>query len=111
MLVEVAKPVTLIICILSLYAVFYAAFLDPASDLEQRIWESLGLLALAAAISLVSALIFREASHESYARSARLRETLPVQMFCWAAGAMVVLFAVSWYLRSYCVFYRDVRVF
>jgi hypothetical protein len=30
-------------------------------------------------------------------------------MFCWAAAVMVVLFVVSWYLETYCVFYRDIR--
>jgi hypothetical protein len=30
-------------------------------------------------------------------------------MFCWAASIMLVLFVVSWYLETYCVFYRDVR--
>ena len=32
MLVEVAKPVTLISCILSLFAVFHTAFLAPSSE-------------------------------------------------------------------------------
>lgn len=111
---ELAKPVTLIVCILSLYGVFYTAFLDPVNDFDQRIWESLGLLALAGGISIVSALIFREPIHEQttapYLRGARLTATLPVRMFCWASAAMLILFLVSWYLERYCVFYRDVRV-
>ena len=55
MFIEFAKPVSLIFCILSLYAVFHAAFLNPASDLEQRVHESLHFLALAACISIASA--------------------------------------------------------
>jgi hypothetical protein len=108
--VEVAKPVALVLCILSLFALFQAAFLNPGSDLEQRIWDSLVLLALAAGISITSGLIFREATRESSADSARLTATLPVQMFCWASSIMLVLFVVSWYLENYCVFYRDIRV-
>ena len=46
MLVEVAKPVTLVFCILSLYAVFSSAFLDLSIDLHQRLCESLLRLAL-----------------------------------------------------------------
>ena len=111
MLVELAKPVTLIVCILSLYAVFYTAFLNPAGDPDQRIYESLGLLALAAGVSVVSAFIFREATHAHSAKSARLTTTLPFRMFCWASGAMLILFVVSWYLEKYCIFYRDIRVF
>ena len=111
MFMELAKPVTLIVCILSLYGVFYTAFLTPASDLDQRICESLGLLALTAGISIVSALIFREAAAESCARKTPLTATLPLQVFCWASGIMVVLFFVSWYLETHCIFYRDARFF
>jgi hypothetical protein len=114
MLVEVAKPVTLISCIISLYAVFHAAFLVPSSDMHERIYHSLGLLALAAAISLISGLVFRGATKERdpetrHARGARLTSTLPVQTFFWASSAMLVLFVISWYLESHCIFYRDVR--
>jgi hypothetical protein len=109
MLLEVARPVTFIFCILSLYSVFDAAFLVPSIDMRQRICDSLALLALAAATSLISGLIFRDSTHEPEAASMRLAGTLPIQMFCWAASIMVVLFTVSWYLETYCVFYRDVR--
>jgi hypothetical protein len=111
MFVEFAKPVTLIFCILSLYALFHAAFLNPSSDLEQRVYESLRFLALAACISFASALVFRRATQESYTRRAGLAATLPMQIFCWASGIMFVLFVVSLYLESHCIFYKDVRVF
>jgi hypothetical protein len=109
MFVEVAKPVALILCILSLCAVFNTAFLDPSSDVHQRICDSLGRLALAAGIALISGLIFRGAAPERHASSPRLTATLPVQIFCGASGAMLILFFVSWYLESHCIFYRDVR--
>jgi hypothetical protein len=108
MLFEVAKPVTLIFCILSLYAVFNTAFLVPSIDVQQRICDSLSLLALAAVTSLLSGLTFR-ATHEMEAGNTRLIATLPMQIFCWAASTMLVLFVLSWYLETYCVFYRDVR--
>jgi cation transporter-like permease len=108
MLFEVARPVTLIFCILSLSSVFNVAFLVPSIDMRQRIRDSLVLLALAAVISLISGLIFRDSNHEPEAGT-RLAATLPIQMFCWAASIMLVLFVVSWYLETYCVFYRDVR--
>jgi hypothetical protein len=109
-LVEMAKPVTLLLCILSLYGVFHAAFLAPAGDLEDKAYHSLALLALAAGIALASGLIFRDASLGLRAGSARLRATLPVQVFCWASGVMFVLFLVSWYLEAHCIFYRDIRI-
>jgi hypothetical protein len=110
MLVEVAKPVALLLCMLSLFAVFHTAFLVPGSDLQEKIWDSLKLLALAGGISLVSGLIFRESASESTNDNARLAATLPVQVFCWAVGIMLVLFVVSWYLESRCIFYRDIHL-
>jgi hypothetical protein len=109
MFAEVAKPVTLIFCILSLYAVFSAAFLAVSVDMHGKICECLIRLALAAAISLISGLIFRDAVQEPHVGSARLTATLPIQLFCWASGVMLILFVISWYLERYCVFYRDTR--
>ena len=113
MFVEVAKPVVLVFCILSLYAVFYTAFLDPLGDPNLRIWESLALLALAAGVAVVSGLIFREGMLDAgarYSRHVRLMDTLPMRMFCWASAIMLILFLVSWYLETHFVFYRDIRV-
>lgn len=109
MFLELAKPVTFVFCILSLCAVFGTAFLVPSSDIRQRIGDSLVLLALAAIISFIGGLVFRDAPHDPSAGSARLIATLPVQVFCWASGIMLVLFAISRYLECYCIFYRDVR--
>jgi hypothetical protein len=108
MLVEVAKPVTFILCILSLYAVFHAAFMAP-SDLQQKVYESILLLALSAIVSVISGLSFRAAEPEPEAHQMRLISTLPLQLFCWATSIMLVLFLLSWYLETYCVFYKDVR--
>jgi hypothetical protein len=109
MFAEVAKPITLIFCILSLYSVFDAAFLAVSIDVHQKIYESLIRLALSAGISLMGGLIFRDATQEPHARGECLTATLPIQLFCWGSGVMLVLFVVSWYLESYCVFYRDTR--
>jgi hypothetical protein len=109
MLGEIAKPITLLFCMVSLCAVFHVAFLVPAIDLDERILDSLRLLTLAAGISLVSGMIFREAAAERQDGSPRLIGTLPMRIFCWASGLMVILFVVSWYLENYCVFYRDIR--
>jgi hypothetical protein len=111
MLVEVAKPITLLFSILSLYGVFHTAFLLPTTDVEQRLSESLGLLALAAGICLLSGLIFREAPENRDTRCDRLVATLPVQLFCWASTVMLILFLVSWYLETHCIFYRDIRFY
>jgi hypothetical protein len=124
-LVEIAKPITLLLCILSLYAVFHTAFLVQGRTVGERVWDSLDLLVLAAGISVVSGLIFREGESPvesqgeregatareqvGHAGRVRLGGTLPVQIFVWATGIMVGLFVVSWYLETYVIFYRDVR--
>jgi cation transport ATPase len=108
MLLELTKPIALMLCMLSLCAVFYTAFMAPAINLEQRTWDSLVLISLAAGICLTSGLIFRGSEQDG---NARLTATLPVQMFFWATCWMLVLFVVSWYLETHCIFYKDVRRF
>lgn len=70
MLLELAKPVALLLCLLSLFAVFHTLFLSiedphlilvPHKAFDDRILDSLLLLALSAAISLMGGIIFREA--------------------------------------------------
>jgi hypothetical protein len=106
MLLDLAKPVALVLCMVSLCALFYTAFLVPASGVEQRSWDSLILLSLAAGICLTSGMLFREPVGDDMEP---LLRTLPMQMFCWAVVLMVVLFFCSWYLETHYVFYKDVR--
>jgi len=107
MLLEAVKPIAVLLCLLSLCAVFYTAFLIPASDLERNPWDTLFLLSLAAGISLAGGMIFRESTETA---DDSLVQTLPVQMFCWGVGLMLVLFLASWYLETHVVFYKDVRL-
>ena len=118
MLLDLAQPAAFLLSILSLASVFHAAFLLPASTLEERLDAGLLRLALAAAIAIVAALIFREADAEGDARfnadfrahfgagfdgstaHPSLFTTLPLQLFCWATSVMIVLFAVSWYIET-----------
>jgi len=62
---------------------------------------------VAAGISLIGGLVFRNATQKTRTRHAGLAATLPVQLFCWASGTMLVLFVISWYLEANCVFYRN----
>ena len=112
MLLELAKPVALLLCLLSLVALFHTAFLSiasvdsllPGPVLDQRIVDSILLLGLTAAISLLAGLLFREDTplpHPS------LSATLPVQIFYWSTGIMLLLFVVAHYLETHCDFYRS----
>jgi hypothetical protein len=112
MWMEIAKPIALMLCMVSLFGVFHTAFLVPAADMQQRISTGLERLALAAAISLISGVIFREpASGASSGNgNSHVFATLPMRVFLWTTAAMLIFFVVSWYLESHCIFYRDVRV-
>ena len=78
----------------------------PASDLHQRISDSLQLLAVAAGISLTSGFLFLEPiSGPSPAQSpdsTRLLATLPMQLFCWTVGLLLILFVTALYLGTQC---------
>jgi hypothetical protein len=108
MLLEVVKPIALMLCLLSLCAVFNTAFLLPASGLEQKLWDSMVLLALAGGICVASGMLFRK---HGGGEVEPVMQTLPVRVFCWAACVMVVLFLAAWWLETYCIFYKDVRRF
>ncbi len=58
MLLELARPIVLLGCILSLLKLFHAAFLEPAATNLQRLEDALGPFLLAAAIALLGALVF-----------------------------------------------------
>ena len=112
MLLDLAKFVALLLCLLSLYALFHTAFLipgtldvlNPGPALHDRIMDTLVLFGLASGIAIVSGLIFRDSTPEPHPS---LSATLPLQLFYWSVGIMVLLFAASWYLETHVIFYRS----
>jgi hypothetical protein len=110
MLLELAKPVALLLCLLSLYGLFHTLFfspvdphllLQPNQALRDRIIDSVLLLALSGGISVLGGLIFREAEPHP---QPRLAATLPLQLFYWAISIMIVLFFLSWFLETHYIF-------
>jgi hypothetical protein len=101
---ELIKPVALALCMISLCAVFQVVFLAPDLDVEQRCWQALMLLSLSAGISISSGMIFL--GHEARGIGGCFR-TLPVQIFCWAVGTMLVMFVAALYLETHCIFLKD----
>ena len=106
MSLELIKPVALALCLMSLCAVFQVVFLAPDLNMEQMGWQALMLLALAAGIAISSGMIFLPEGARGMTGCLR---TLPVQIFCWGVGAMVVLFVAAQYLETHCIFLKDVR--
>jgi hypothetical protein len=110
MLLELVKPVALLLCLLSLLAVFHTLFfaledpqllLQPHQAIQDRIIDSILLLALSAGISIISAFIFREA--EPYPHPS-LSATLPLQIFYWATATMLLLFPLASFLETHYIF-------
>jgi hypothetical protein len=115
MLLELAKPVALLLCLLSLYAVFHTLFfsiedphllLQPHQAFRDRIFDSLLLFALSAGICLLGGFIFRES--EPYPHPS-LATTLPLKIFYWATGIMFALFFLARFLETHYIFSPSVH--
>lgn len=100
-LLELAKFASLLLSLLSLDALLHAAFFTPASDCEQRLVPSLGMLLLAAAVCMGSGAIFRTWEQRIGRRSASVVTSLPMMIFWWAAGAIALLYLVSWFIEQF----------
>lgn len=109
-LLEFGKLAALLLCMFSLYVVFRTLFLsieDPHAVLQlpqiftNRLLDALLLLALSAVISLLGGIIFREAEPDPHPS---LVTTLPMQLFSWATGIMLVLFILAWFLETHYIF-------
>ena len=97
MFLELARPLSFFLSMLSLYPVLVAAFFVPGTRWEERLVGALLRVALAGCMCLMSGLVFTQPSPES-PEGERLMATLPVRMFLWAMVGMALLFALSWYL-------------
>jgi hypothetical protein len=100
---ELAKFASLLISILSLDAVLHSAFLEPGSNLEQRLLPSIDLLVASAAICLGSGYIFRVWDHKVGRRDGSVVRSLPMMIFWWGSGVMALLYAVGWLWERYCL--------
>ncbi len=115
MVMELARPVVLLGCILALLGLFHAAFLGTDWDAGQRLSNSLGPLLMAGALALLDGLMFLPGPEIPGVKTPLpeqmwvLLRTFPVRVFCWATAGMAVFFLVAWYLEAHCIFYRDVR--
>ena len=110
-LVEFSKLAALLLCMLSLYGVFRTLFLasedphvillQPPEIFNARLLDALALVALSAAISVLGAVIFREAEPKP---RPSLAATLPIQVFSWSTSIMLTLFFLARFLETHYVF-------
>ena len=99
-MLELAKAVSFLVCILSLYWAAISAFFVPGARWEERLWIAALKLLAAAAICFYSGMVFSWPSRTNPTAFQRLTSTLPVRLFFWALTGIAVLFTLSWYLTD-----------
>ena len=109
-LLEFSKLGALLLCMLSVYAVFRTLFLNiedpniilqPPHVLTNRLLDALLLITISAAISLLGGIIFRESEPKPHPS---LAATLPLRIFSWATSIMLTLFVLARFLETHYIF-------
>jgi hypothetical protein len=103
MLLELARPLSFFLAMLSLFPVMMSAFFVPGARWEERLAMALLKVAFSACICFASGLLYAWHSPPAPEQPEPLLSTLPVRLFLWALLGMAVLFVVSWYLDTYYV--------
>ena len=103
MLLELLRPLSFFLAMLSLYPVMLSAFFVPGTRWEDRLEMALLRVVFAACICFTSGLLYAWHSPALHEPSQPLLSTLPVRLFLWALAGMAVLFVLSWYLDTYYV--------
>jgi hypothetical protein len=114
-LIEFAKLAALLLCMLSLYAIFRTLFLsveNPRPILQspqlftKRALAALRLITLSGVISFLGAIIFRETEPDPHPS---LASTLPLRVFSWGTSIMLVLFFLAWFVETHYIFTPSVH--
>jgi hypothetical protein len=103
MLLELARPLSFFLSMLSLYPIMMSAFFVPGSRWEERLQMALLRVAFSACVCFASGILYSWHSSTTPEPAEPLMQTLPVRLFFWALTAMALLFALSWWLETYYV--------
>jgi hypothetical protein len=108
---ELARPVALLASMMSLLAVMHAAFFGSETDFQQRVYDSLAMLILAAGIALIAGMLFdREHNGAAgYGDVLAVLRTFPVRIFLWASGLMLALFVLARWIEVNCILSPEMR--
>src|SRR6202789_2400880 len=87
MLLELLRPLSFFLSMLSLYPVMLSAFFVPGTRWEERLEMALLRIALAACVCFTSVLLY--SWHTGTQDAEPLLSTLPVRLFFCAVGGMV----------------------
>jgi hypothetical protein len=107
MLLELLKPLSFFVSLLSLFPVLMTAFFVPGTRWEERLEMVLLRIAISGCLCFASGFLYsRPAFRQPLAQTGAtepLLSTLPVRLFFWAIAGMALLFALSWWLEIYYV--------
>jgi hypothetical protein len=103
MLLELLRPLSFFVSILSLYPILTSAFFVTGYRWEERLELALLRVAFAACICFTSGFLYARPCGSTVEPAEPLLSTLPVRLFIWAMAGMAVLFLLSWYLETYFV--------
>lgn len=103
MLLELLRPLSFFVSILSLYPVMMNAFFVPGTRWEERLEMALLRIGFAACICFASGILYSWPTRSTPEPAEPLFSTLPVRMFIWTVFGVTLLFALSWYLDVYYV--------
>jgi hypothetical protein len=96
---EIGRVVSLVLSIVSLYALLGSAFFIPGSSWQTRLLGTVETLVMSACVCFASGLLFSMTSEAE----PPVTRTLPVRLFLWSLAGMVILFVMSRYLEVYYV--------
>ena len=99
-MLELAKAISFLICILSLYWAGISAFFVPGAQWEERMWMAAFKLLAAGAICFYSGMVFSWPSKTNPTAFQRITSTMPVRLFFWGVACISVLFVLAWYLAD-----------
>jgi hypothetical protein len=96
---------------ISLLAVMHAAFFGAETDYRERVYDSLGMLLLAAGIALIGGLLFERNGGDARnsGPAAAILRTFPVRIFFWTTGLIIALFLLARWIEANCIFSKEMR--
>jgi|SRR5580698_2318721 hypothetical protein len=107
MLLEIFRPLSFFLSLLSLFPVLMTAFFVPGTRWEERLEMALLRIAISACACFASGFLYSlpapGLSGANPGAAEPLFSTLPVRLFFWAITGMALLFALSWWLEAYYV--------
>jgi hypothetical protein len=99
---ELAKAVALILTIISIYALLGSVFFVPGSPWQQRLLTSVETLAMTGCVCFASGLLFSLTTPSVAGQEGPpVTRTLPVQLFFWSLGGVILMFLLSRYLEVF----------